>query len=97
MVETTVITKSFSGLMKEALEVDGNTMQPHLILIDTEGFDCKIVKGISPSSYLLPEYLIYEHSSCGAESRSAAVEHLSNMGYRLHQSSFQNTVAVKSL
>ena len=94
IVETNVITKSYSNLMKEALvyTVKNQKQAPLLVLIDTEGFDCEIINGISPSSQFLPEYLLFEHKQC----KDAANEHLRSMGYSFLVSS-ENTLAFKEI
>ena len=94
IVETNVITKSYSNLMKEALvyTVKNQKQAPLLVLIDTEGFDCEIIKGISPSSQFLPEYLLFEHKQC----KDAANEHLRSMGYSFLVNS-ENTLAFKEI
>ena len=96
IVETNVKTLSFSDLMKEALGLDKNQNEddakpPFLVLIDTEGFDCDIVQGISPLSPFLPEYLMFEHKQC---KKGPAIKHLEKMGYSLHITN-ENAVAIK--
>ena len=94
IVETNVVTKSYSDLMKEALvyTLENQKQAPLLVLIDTEGFYCEIIKGISPSSQFLPEYLLFEHKQC----EHAANEHLRSMGYSFLVSS-ENTLAFKKI
>jgi hypothetical protein len=96
IVETNVSTVSFSDLMKEALHVPMEDKKrnevPFLVLIDTEGFDCAIIEGISPSSPFLPKYLVFEHKTCN---RKETFEHLQNMGYSYRTSS-ENTVAIRN-
>jgi len=98
IVETNVKTMSYSGVMKKALGVAKNQSKdelrpPFLVLIDTEGLDCDIVNGISPSSQFLPEYLLFEHKQCKNRLQHAAFHHLKTMGYNLHLSP-QNAVAM---
>lgn len=59
-------------------ENEGSNSQAYLVLIDTEGFDCEVVEGMSPDSIYLPKYLIFEHMHCEYE---PAVNHLQGMGY----------------
>ena len=50
IVETNVSTASFSDLIKGSLHMEKNKNRkqgPLLVLIDTEGFDCTIIEGIS--------------------------------------------------
>lgn len=97
IVATNVRTLSYSGVIKEALKVekkDDKVKPPFLVLIDTEGFDCDIVKGISPSSQFLPEYLLFELKSC---KKGPALNHLKNdMGYIVHETD-ENCVARRKL
>jgi hypothetical protein len=93
IVEMNVATKSFSKLMQEALVGDENE-RPLLVLIDTEGFDCNIIKGISLSSPYLPQYLLFEHKQCDKE---GAYEYLKKLGYELYPPGNENTVAVKTI
>jgi len=95
IVETNVSTVSFSDLMKEAMRTENNKnkkQEPLLVLIDTEGFDCAIIEGISPSSSFLPKYLVFEHKIC---KRKETFEHLQSMGYSYHISG-ENTVAIRN-
>jgi len=101
VVETNVTTLSYSDLMKQVLvptdDVDkgldvttANTDGPLLTLIDTEGFDCSVVEGISPNSPYLPKYLVFEHIHCDAK---MAIQHLGNMGFTTEKAS-ENMVAI---
>ena len=65
---------------------------PLLVLIDTEGFDCKIILGISKRSAYLPNFLVFEHKQCGAD-RTPAVEHMKGMGYTVASLNHENTFA----
>ena len=81
IVETTVTTVQFSDLMKQVLvPVDGESQAEgaFLVLIDTEGFDCNIVEGISTKSQFLPKYLVFEHKHCDW---GPTTKHLHSMGY----------------
>jgi hypothetical protein len=93
IVKIDVVTKSYSDLMKEALHIVGDKKgeKPLLVLIDTEGFDCEIIKGISPSSPFLPKFILFEHKSC--KDVEEAYKHLRDMGYSLALSG-ENTLAV---
>ncbi|KAL7535189.1 hypothetical protein ACHAWF_005081, partial [Thalassiosira exigua] len=69
IVETNVTTKRYSELMQDIMmhnfSSSATVPAPVLVLIDTEGFDCNIVLGISSNSAFLPPYLIYESHQCG--------------------------------
>ena len=69
-------------------------MKVDLLLVDAEGFDCKIINGISPSSTFLPEFMIFEVMNCEGQETFEAEEHLSKMGYQVYHHS-ENTVAIK--
>ena len=64
-------TKSFSELMHDTVDSKGEA--PLFVLIDTEGFDCSIANGISPSSPYLPKYLVFESKGCEYQ---ASLDHL---------------------
>ena len=101
IVETNVVSKRFSDLMRESMggqqdkiaSTTNKQQQPLLVLIDTEGFDCNIINGISLTSDVLPKYLIFEWKSCGNQ-KEKAYQHLKGMGYYVAQATHENTVAV---
>jgi len=98
VVETSVPTKSYIDLLSQIQEPYATNeasegIPPLLVLIDTEGFDCDIVEGISPSSPLLPAYLIFERKHCDSD---AAVKHVESMGYVTHTHRMkENVIAIK--
>ena len=69
-----------------------NQKPPLLLLIDTEGFDCNIITGISPSSPYLPKYILYEMKQCDFKS---ANNHLIKLGYNISKDHGENILAVK--
>lgn len=92
VVDTNVTAYAFSKLMEMA--TGGHV--PHLVLIDTEGFDCNIILGISNSSNYLPPYLIFEERQCGVK-RQPTFDYLGEMCYGVHAiPSTQNAIAVHS-
>jgi hypothetical protein len=91
IVETNVTTTRYSELMKDTCKNDNL----FLLLIDTEGFDCDIILGISSESQYLPRFLIYEHHQCGRHKRDAANAYLRNLGYKVIPTKGQNTVAYR--
>ncbi|KAL9187346.1 hypothetical protein ACHAXT_001449 [Thalassiosira profunda] len=96
IVRTNVTAYSFSELMKHALtnSQTGLGASPLLVLVDTEGYDCHIVRGISPNSMYLPQYLVFEHKFC-LRHDPELIGHLADvMGYDA-KSSAENTVAVR--
>ena len=95
IVETTVVTKPYSALMQEALGDKKNG--PLLVLIDTEGFDCDIINGISPTSPYLPAFLLFESKSChlGSSGLINTNNHLKSLGYDIYQTGPDNTIAIK--
>ena len=69
----------YTNLMNKVLVPNSQgVLEPLLVLIDTEGFDCNVVEGISEQSPYLPTYLVYEHIHCNEEMAEA---HLHEMGY----------------
>merc|ERR1712241_464746 len=72
-------------IAKESRKNQGHHNSVTLVLIDTEGFDCNIVNGISFSSPFLPEYLIFETAHCKEESLQMAWDRLEEMGYTLRK------------
>ena len=71
-------------------EGKGQAENPLLVLVDTEGFDCDLVEGISPESPFLPKYLVFEHTHCNDAPTN---KHLHGMGYNTSKFS-ENTVAI---
>ena len=51
-----------------------------VLLIDTEGFDCDIVRSLDLNSALRPQLIIFEFIHC-APKLEAAVAHLRRAGY----------------
>ena len=91
IVKTNVTTKSFSSIMAEVTNRSINTkkkatasshQKPFLTLIDTEGFDCDIVLGISPDSKYLPKFIVFEVKNC-IEKWEDVRTHLEKIGYDL--------------
>ena len=82
IVEIKVQTKPFSILMAEALRNTTNEQHttPFLVLIDTEGFDCDIVQGISLNSTYLPKFLVFEVKQCMQKYHKETKEHLEKLG-----------------
>ena len=71
--------------------------KPLFVLIDTEGFDCKILCGISKTSPFWPPFLIYEHTQCSKPAKKQTRQRLMDMGYRLYKiPKGQNTVAIRN-
>jgi hypothetical protein len=67
---------------------------PLLILIDTEGFDCDIIKGISSTSSFVPKFLVFEYQSCD---HKGATEYLEkNFGFDFFPPVFQNIIGVRN-
>lgn len=66
---------------------------PFLVLIDTEGFDCDIVKGISLNSTRLPKFLVFEIKQCRRKYKEAK-EHLESLGYTIVLAGKENAVGV---
>ncbi|GFH58521.1 hypothetical protein CTEN210_14997 [Chaetoceros tenuissimus] len=91
IVETNVATKSFSGIMADVMDHSMNNkkrvaassnQKPFLTLIDTEGYDCDIVLGISPDSKYLPKFIVFEVKNC-INKWNDVQSHLEGIGYDL--------------
>jgi FkbM family methyltransferase len=93
IVETNVTALRYSSLMRDHVD---EKHPPLFVLIDTEGFDCKIVLGMSNTSDYLPPFLVYEHKQCG-DDKWPAVEHLHSMNYTVTQVDAENTFAYKQV
>jgi len=95
IVETKVPTKKFSILMDEILRssVNGTHSSPFLVLIDTEGFDCDIVQGISFDSNFLPKFLVFEINQCPGEKYEKTKKHLEKLGYMISKAT-ENAVGI---
>ena len=79
IVEFNITAMPYTNLMNKVLVPNSQgVLEPLLVLIDTEGFDCNVVEGISEQSPYLPTYLVYEHIHCNEEMAEA---HLHEMGY----------------
>ena len=76
----TVPTLSVSDLWKKA---DGH--QVHLVVVDTEGFDGKIVRMILRDVIDLPMVILFEHKVLLAEDRNSTERQLSEAGYSLFE------------
>uniref|UniRef100_A0A7S1JDH6 Methyltransferase FkbM domain-containing protein n=1 Tax=Eutreptiella gymnastica TaxID=73025 RepID=A0A7S1JDH6_9EUGL len=64
---------------------------PHYVLIDTEGYDWKVLSTIDMQKYR-PYLLIYEHNKLGANKKTAS-DFTAKAGYRSAYQDHQNTVA----
>jgi hypothetical protein len=74
IVQTNVTTKGYSELMQDvAVKSDEKGNGLLFVLIDTEGFDCDIILGISPDSSYLPDFLVYEHKQCKRKKKKSVL------------------------
>jgi hypothetical protein len=96
VVQVNVTTKGYSDLMQEIIGGDDTAVfsgvrggvatspppppPPVLVLIDTEGFDCDIVRSIPPTSPYLPQFLIFEQIHC-RDKLPDTCAHMKRMGY----------------
>ncbi|GFH58519.1 hypothetical protein CTEN210_14995 [Chaetoceros tenuissimus] len=104
VVKTNVTTKSFSSIMADVMDrsimnskkktIESSKQQPFLALIDTEGFDCDIVLGISPDSKYLPKFIVFEVKSCLNQYMSHVRKHLERIGYNVARVNHENAVAI---
>lgn len=86
----------FSDLMADIMGNKGEA--PYLMLVDTQGMDCKIILGISKNSPYLPQYLIYENNMCTNHDQNATKQDLERLGYNVtvHKRE-QNAFAFRSI
>ena len=89
IVESEVPVLTFASLCKRhgLTEVD-------LIVVDTEGYDWEIIRGIDFSAHR-PRLLIYEHFHLTAQTRSSCREHLEAVGYETMEEGF-DTLALRT-
>ncbi|GFH55603.1 hypothetical protein CTEN210_12079 [Chaetoceros tenuissimus] len=94
IVETKVEPKTYTDLMNGILVTKKTKrLNPLLVLIDTEGFDCSIIEGISLQNSFWPKYLIFENH-CKYEN---TLTHLEKVGYEIKGNcDGGNYVAVKN-
>lgn len=95
VVHTNVTTMRYSDLLQEVLQGDDPAESLALVLIDTEGFDCHIVNGISAESIYVPGFLLYEHKSCKRDDKQLTLSHLARMGFAARSVGDENTLAWK--
>ena len=109
---TTTTTQNINEAAKakaEVVAVVPNASPPFLVLIDTEGYDCNIVMGISKDSMYWPKYLIFESHQCRnrrknnkkgggggtvSYSREETEDYLRSIGYTIARGG-QNTLGVR--
>jgi len=88
IIQYKIETKSYSELMEEI----GNE-PPFLVLVDTEGYDCKIINSISASSKYYSKYIVYENH-CDLPDKIKTEEKLKELGYTLSNEG-ENTYGVR--
>jgi FkbM family methyltransferase len=83
MVETPVPALTFESLCRKhgASHVD-------LLLIDTEGYDWRIIQSLDLRGRLRPRLLVYEHFHLPPDQRAACREHLEAAGYETLEEGF---------
>jgi hypothetical protein len=74
-------SKLIKNIMTENGTVDESVSKILLLLIDTEGFDCKIINGIDMKSSYRPQYIIFEKKHCNKRDFEESIKHLEEMGY----------------
>jgi hypothetical protein len=70
-VDEQIKTVRFSELLQQ--------VQPLLVLIDTEGLDCKI---LNATPNLTTPFIIFENMHCGKRNLKRTENHLASLGYR---------------
>lgn len=64
-----------------------------IMVIDTEGFDAKVIQAL-PFSIIRPPFIIYEHIHLHPDERRAADEYLMKHCYSLYNDQYENTYAL---
>merc|ERR1712194_279891 len=90
VVKTKVKILHYTKLMRDTCE----DQSPFLLLIDTEGYDCDILLGISPDSMYIPKFLVFESHQC-KNKMDLVHAHLQQMNFTVVGSFGQNTVAYR--
>ena len=86
--EIHVASKRFSELVSEVVHnklgvQKQNNNRPLLILMDTEGYDCAILSGLSNEhASMMPHFFIYEIKNCVVDSLQSGLTNLDKLGYR---------------
>jgi len=91
IVPLNVTAQPYSQLVQGITQSSG---APFFVMIDTEGFDCNIVQGMSRTSLFLPHFLVFEHKQCGRKALDDTEKHLASMGYDVIKVDDENTLAV---
>jgi hypothetical protein len=97
IVQTNVTAKGYSELMQDVAVKSNEKGNGRLrvVLIDTEGFDCDIILGISPDSPYLPDFLVYEYKQCKREKKKNTVTYLKALGYAVTRLDGDNNLAIR--
>jgi len=97
IVPVNVTVRHLSSLLTEITANSGGFKPGHLffVLIDTEGYDCDIINGLSKDSPFWPFYLMFEHKSCKKGDKKRTIEHLIEMGYTVSAFDGENTLALR--
>mmetsp|Transcript_29204 Transcript_29204/g.33630 ORF Transcript_29204/g.33630 Transcript_29204/m.33630 type:complete len:185 (+) Transcript_29204:511-1065(+) len=90
VVKSSVTIYPYSELMERVTH--GGV--PQFVLIDTEGFDCNIILGISLTSKYLPPYLIFEEKQCKEKEKEETYNHLKRLGYSIVETIAQSPNAI---
>lgn len=102
LVQTNVTVARYSDLVQDVLATTNaerapgqvEKQAPDLVLIDTEGFDCKILKAVEKSSRLA-RFIVFEHIQCKAQELNEVIKHLEMLGYSVYPKiALQNSLAV---
>jgi len=95
IVETNVTTYPYSSLLQQVCQEEEDS-SVFLLLIDTEGFDCDIILGISEESAYLPLFMVFESHQCGRPKLRKTIAYLEKLGYQVQKANgTQNTIAIR--
>ena len=93
-IENYIIEEMVEAVSMRTLIARHRVGRVDLVLIDTEGYDYKVLKQFDLVTYR-PELVIYENKHLPVDERTASTRLLEAAGYRIHSFS-ENTVAVQT-
>jgi hypothetical protein len=98
IMKMNVTVMRYSELMENVLASTRTREAPLIVLIDTEGFDCKIIYGIAETTRYLPDYLLFEDVQCQSHpNRDVTYKHLQKLDYRVVKvKGSQNTISTRN-
>ena len=86
-IESRMVRADVPALTFESLCRKHDVSELDLVLVDTEGYDFQIVKGIDLTTRH-PRLLVYEHFHLSAEDRERCAQHVREQGYETMEEGF---------